>query len=87
MKIDIADCSKTDKHQYEINLLLKTIKHTDALTTDESRFSDFFEVNKKDFPVKLRAAIKKLAKSYNTTISLDDKIADVAERMYNYRPF
>lgn len=74
-------------YQYEVNLLLKTIDCTKALTTDSTTFAHFFPISKKDFPVKLRPAIKKLARSYKTAIMFNDKVADVAERMYNFRPF
>ena len=87
MNIQLATDTKTRLYQYEVDLLLKTIGYTKALTTDSSTFAHFFPITKKEFPVKLRPAIKKLARSYKTTIMFNDKVADVAERMYSFRPF
>jgi hypothetical protein len=87
MKILFAGSEKISKYQHEINILLKAINQKDALITDESRFNHFFDHNKKDFPVKLRPAIKKVEKDYHVTIQFKDKISDVAEQMYGYKPF
>ncbi len=83
MSIKITQCSsdKIERYEHQINTLLKAMKMESAFVTDESTFDHFPE---KCFTNK---AIKKLEKDYKVTITGNKKICDVAEEMYNYRPF
>ena len=66
-------------------MLLRALGKTDALISDITVFSDLLPSKKID--KKVKDNLKKIETKYKIQILFGDKIADVAERMYNYLPF
>ena len=53
--------------------------------TDNTVFSDL--LTSKNVDKKIKVDLKKIETKYKIKILFGDKIADVAEKMYNYLPF
>ena len=77
--------SKTQQYNHEINLIKKALGKTNAFIDDNTLFSTLLPSKKID--KKIKDNLKKLEEDYNLRILFGDKVADVAEKMYNYRPF
>lgn len=80
---------KCQQYKTEVNILLRALGKTDALITDITVFSDLLPSKNIDKKVKenLKENLKKIETKYKIQILFGDKIADVAEKMYNYLPF
>ena len=77
--------SKIQQYQHEVHLIKKALGNTDAFIDDNTLFSTLLPSKKID--KKIKDSLKKLEKDYKVVILFGDKVADVAEKMYNYRPF
>ena len=77
--------SKCQQYKTEINMLLRALGKPDALISDITVFSDLLPSKKID--QKLKDNLKKIETKYKIQILFGDKVADVAEKMYNYLPF
>lgn len=66
-------------------MLLRALNQPNALITDNTVFSDLLPSKNVDKKIKIN--LKKIEIKYKIQILFGDKIADVAERMYNYLPF
>ena len=76
---------KCQQYKTEVNILLRALGKTDALITDITVFSDLLP--SKNIDKKVKENLKKIETKYKIQILFGDKIADVAEKMYNYLPF
>ena len=77
--------SKIQQYQHEVHLIKKALGNTDAFIDDNTVFSSLLP--SKNIDKKIKDNLKKLESYYNVRILFGDKVADVAEKMYNYRPF
>lgn len=66
-------------------MLLRALNQPNALITDNTVFSDLLPSKNVDKKIKIN--LKKIETKYKIQILFGDKIANVAERMYNYLPF
>lgn len=66
-------------------MLLRALNQPNALITDNTVFSDLLPSKNVDKKIKIN--LKKIEIKYKIQILFGNKIADVAERMYNYLPF
>lgn len=76
---------KCQQYKNEIVMLLRALNQPNALITDNTVFSDLLPSKNVDKKIKIN--LKKIEIKYKIQILFGDKIADVAERMYNYLPF
>lgn len=76
---------KCQQYKSEIVMLLRALNQPNALITDNTVFSDLLP--SKNLDKKIKINLKKIETKYKIQILFGDKIADVAERMYNYLPF
>ena len=76
---------KCQQYKNEIVMLLRALNQPNALITDNTVFSDLLP--SKNLDKKIKINLKKIETKYKIQILFGDKIADVAERMYNYLPF
>lgn len=76
---------KCQQYKNEIVMLLRALNQPNVLITDNTVFSDLLPSKKIDSKVKVN--LKKIESKYKMQILFGDKIADVAEKMYNYLPF
>lgn len=76
---------KCQQYKSEIIMLLRALNQPNALITDNTVFSDLLP--SKNLDKKIKINLKKIETKYKIQILFGDKIADVAERMYNYLPF
>lgn len=77
--------SKCQQYKTEINMLLRALGKPDVLISDITVFSDLLPSKKID--QKVKDNLKKIETKYKIQILFGDKVADVAEKMYNYLPF
>ena len=77
--------SKIQQYQHEVHLIKKALDNTDAFIDDNTVFSSLLP--SKNIDKKIKSKLKKLESDYNVRILFGDKVCDVAEKMYNYRPF
>jgi len=66
-------------------MLLRALNQPNALITDNTVFRDLLP--SKNVDTKIKIELKKIESKYKIQILFGDKIADVAEKMYNYLPF
>lgn len=66
-------------------MLLRALGKPDVLISDITVFSDLLPSKKID--QKVKDNLKKIETKYKIQILFGDKVADVAEKMYNYLPF
>lgn len=76
---------KCQQYKNEIVMLLRALNQPNALITDNTVFSDLLPSKNVDKKIKIN--LKKIETKYKIQILFGDKIANVAERMYNYLPF
>lgn len=76
---------KCQQYKSEIVMLLRALNQPNALITDNTVFSDLLPSKNVDKKIKIN--LKKIEIKYKIQILFGNKIADVAERMYNYLPF
>lgn len=77
--------SKTQQFQHEIEYIKRALGQLNALVDDNTLFSHLLPSKKIDDKIKTR--LKKLEKDYQVRILFGNKVVDIAEQMYNYRPF
>ena len=76
---------KCQQYKNEIVMLLRALNQPNALITDNTVFRDLLP--SKNVNTKIKIELKKIESKYKIQILFGDKIADVAEKMYNYLPF
>lgn len=76
---------KCQQYKNEIVMLLRALDQPNALITDNTVFRDLLP--SKNMDTKIKIDLKKIESKYKIQILFGDKIADVAEKMYNYLPF
>ena len=76
---------KCQQYKNEIVMLLRALNQPNALITDNTVFRDLLP--SKNVDTKIKIELKKIESKYKIQILFGDKIADVAEKMYNYLPF
>ncbi len=85
IEIEDVDGVKLKKYEAHIDELISCLlgeKDPIYLVTNQSTISHFIESGKKS------AKLKKLMKKYNLKdISENDYVIDVAEKMYDFKPF
>ena len=81
--IEFANSKLVDKYsdQVEEIMSLFNLKKGEYLVTDESTIGDFGKetINK--------VLLEKFKKKYNFSLTNKSNISNIAERMYNFRPF
>ena len=77
--------SKTQQYPFEIEYIKRALGQPNALVDDNTLFVDLLP--SKNIDAKVKSRLKKLEKDYRVHILFGHKIADIAEEMYNYRPF
>lgn len=81
--ITLASTDNVKNYEKEIEKILKILGYPEALVTDESRISDFFNIFGNDTDDKKK--IKKLEKNVNFCLRRNDLIITVAEYMRNFK--
>ena len=78
LKFELASQKKVNSKKLKpyIIVLLIVIGHPEALVTDDSRISDFVDIN-------LKKINKRIKKEFGFTIEKTDYLYDIAEAMYD----
>jgi hypothetical protein len=74
----IASQGEVEKHQENIEKLLKWLGHSEALVTDESTIKDFFVIGEGFKNVR---RIGRVSRGVGFNVSPEDKLIDIAKRM------
>ena len=81
--IEFAETQVVDKYHYQVEEIMSlfNLKKGEYIITDESTIGDFGKetINK--------LLLEKFKKKYGFSLTNKSNISNIAERMYNFRPF